>query len=222
MVKIVAGDLDRLVQNTLLYTNANAIRLREVLFVPMVDHFYAYSCDDHIAIKEEITWEGGPKDNKGFSLSLDEANRFGDWIKKDKKVVHKTDITLRFYNTYLKASTDDETEKFEYTEPAWDAWDLVLRMLSEDDQEEIPIPQFAVRPDRWAKMARLKADKEAPIVFRGIDINGHLLLQFKKGLSLIGVAMPIDMSYVQEEFLWQDTDQYHNLASMQTVPKTTD
>ena len=213
MVKVVAGELDRLVQNVLLYTNKKAIRLREVFFVPMVEHLHAYACDDHIAVGDSIEWDDGPKDRQGFALTIDEAERLGEWIKKDKKVIHKTEIKIQFFNTYMKLSTDDEVDKFEYVEAAYEAWDLVFQTLDEENQEEMPIGHFAVRPDRWAKMARLKADKEAPIVFRGIDINGHLLLQFKKGLSLIGVAMPIDMSYVQEEFLWSNQQASHLAAT---------
>ena len=203
LLKVVAGDLDRLIQNVLLYTNSKAVRLREVFFTLGSEKMYAFSCDDYIAVGDWIEVES--TEVKEFSLSLQDLERLAEWIKKDKKVIHKTEIELKFYNTYFKASADDDIEKFQYMdETNYDAWDIVFDMLSEDQPVRI-IEEFAVRPDRFAKIARLKADKEAPVVFRGIDINGHLLVQFKKGLSLVGVAMPIDVERVQEEFRWKKT-----------------
>ncbi|MET0466970.1 MAG: hypothetical protein ABW007_27675 [Chitinophagaceae bacterium] len=204
MIEVLAPDINRVVENALLYTNKKAIRLQEVFFVVNDGKFQVFACDDYIAVGD--WFEIDSKDSKEFALSVEDAEKFLAFIKKDKKVVHKSTIKVQFYSTYVKLTSDDEAEKFEYTEPSYDAWDLVFQMLAEEDQDLKPVLEFAVRPDRWAKMAQLKADKEAPLVFRGIDINGFLLLQFKKGLSLIGAAMPIDMSYVQEEFLWKNSE----------------
>lgn len=232
MIEVLAGDLDRVVQNVLLYTNKKAIRLREILITVGNVRLQMFSCDDYIAVADHLDIESPAlgEIGKEFALDIETAEKFGDWIKKDLKVVHKEKIKITFFNTYFKCRTEDgEVEKFEYSEPAWDGWNVVLGLLDTYDIQPKLILDFAVRPDRFAKLARLKADKEAPLMFRGIDINSHLVLQFKKGHTLVGASMPIDQSYIKEEFLWnqtedpnEDTDLYPSSTNTESAENSTD
>lgn len=214
MLEVLAPDLDRVIQNALLYTNKKALRLREVLVEVAEGKLSVFACDDYIAVVDVLEIPDQSV-NKSFSLGVDVVEELGEWIKKDKKVVHKSKLKLSFFNTYVKIKDEEnEIRKSEYLEPA-DEWDLVKELL-DLTAPGMMIPDFAVRPDRFAKIARLKADKEAPLMFRGIDINGHLVLQFKKGRSLVGAAMPIRQEYIDEEFLWNNEHTEASLSSTST------
>lgn len=202
-MKITAPDFDRLVQNVLLYADKKAVRLQQVLFVFGNNKVDAFSCDDYIAVTDSISPE--TEGTYEFSLSIEDTEKLGEFIKKDKKVIHKSDITVKFFNTYLKVYDEDNEEKYDFIEPAWPSWDLVMQLISEENDLQ-EVFDFAVRPERLVKLARLKAAKEAPIHLRGIDINGNLVVQFKKGLTVHGAIMPVDVSRVNEEFLWSHKD----------------
>lgn len=206
-MKIEAKELNKLLENVLLFTNKKAVGLQEVFFVAIGDTLSAYSCDDYISLTDSATALEPEAHSKEFALSVEEAERLLEWVKKDKKVVHKNDIRIRFYNTYIKVDSEGDTEKFTFVkEPLYDRWDLVFQLL-DDTQDLVPFYQFAVRPERLVRMGQIKADKEAPIHMRGFDINGHLLVQFRKGKTVIGAIRPVDTSLVSEEFLWPNTDQ---------------
>jgi hypothetical protein len=205
-VKIEAKELNKLLENVLLFTNKKAVGLQEVFFAPVGDTLSAYSCDDYISLGDSVkVLETDPKARE-FVLSIEDAESLLAWVKKDKKVVHKNDIQIRFYNTYLKVDSEGDMEKFTFVkEPAFERWDLVFQLLDED-QVLVPFSDFAVRPERLVRMGQIKAEKEAPIHLRGFDINGHLLVQFKKGKTVVGAIRPVDTSYVSEEFLWPNTE----------------
>lgn len=211
MIKVPAPDIDRVIQNVLLYADAKAMRLKEIFFAPVSEVVYVYSCDDYIALVDTFTLTEGTL-TREFALPIEEVDKLGDWIKKDKKVVHKYDIILQPKFTGMlfecdETSPEDESDNFFVPEviPNTESWDLVMELLSEEN-DLMPIPDFAIRPERLAKLARIKADKEAPIILRGININGHLVVQFKKGVTALGAIMPVDQKYVKEEFLWQTTE----------------
>lgn len=211
-LKIPAPELDRIVQNALLYADEKAMRLNEVLFTSNPGYLGVYSCDDYVVVHDYCSADSPLRD---FALSVSNTKDLGDWIKKDKKVVHKYDITIRSKMTGMIFECDevpyeDSDEEspglfFSDSPTNWDSWKLVFELLNEDNMPRV-IPDFAIRPERLAKLARLKADKEAPIHMRGIDINNHLIIQFKKGLTLTGAIMPVDQSYVKEEFLWDQIE----------------
>lgn len=205
-MKIEAKELNKLLENVLLFTNKKAVGLQEVFFTLVGDTLSAYSCDDYISLGDSVKVVETDSKGKEFVLSIEDAEKLLTWVKKDKKVVHKNDIQIRFYNTYLKADSEGDTEKFIFVkEPAFDKWNLVFQLLDED-QSLAPFYDFAVRPERLVRMGQIKAEKEAPIHMRGFDINGHLLVQFRKGKTVVGAIRPVDTSHVSEEFLWPNTE----------------
>lgn len=199
-MKIPAPDLDRLVQNVLLYSDKKAIRLQEVFFVFGGETLSAYACDDYIAVGDSIPLEEYYQIPE-MAFTVADTEKLGEWIKKDKKVVHKTDIEVKRKMTGFLFDADDDSIFINDIAPNFEAWDLVFDLLSEENRPMM-ILDYAVRPERLVKLARLKSDKEAPLHFRGVDINGHLIVQFKKGATCVGAIMPVDKSYVKEEFLW--------------------
>jgi hypothetical protein len=209
-MKIPAKDLDRVIQNVLEYADPKAVRLNEVLFVLGGDTLSCFSCDDYIAVTDSLEAE---LDSYEFALTIEDVEALGDWIKKDKKVVHKYDIILRpkmtgFIFECSETSPDEDTSDnifLSYQKPKWESWDMVMDLLNEEN-DVVPFHDFAIRPERLVKLNKLKADKEAPIHIRGVDINYHLILQFRKGSTLRGAIMPVDKSYVQEEFLWPNIE----------------
>lgn len=206
--KVTAPDLDRVVQNALLYADKKAIRLNEVFFYTNADGLGVYSCDDYIALGDSLSADLG---NSEFALSIEDTEKLGEWIKKDKKVVHKYDIILRYKMTGIifecdETSTEDSDNIFfSYRAPLQDTWNMVFQLLSEENEERT-VSGFAVRPERLAKLARIKADKEAPIDMRGVDVNGHLIIQFRKGDTAVGAIMPVRRDRVKEEFLWPNIE----------------
>lgn len=203
MPKILANELDRLVQNALLFADAEAMRIQEVYFYFASDGLSIYACDDYVTISDNSYIETPDKE---FSLSVSDTEKLGKWIKEDKKVVHKSEIDIRFKMTgVIFESEDSETKIFlPYINPST-LWGKVLILLNED-QKPMLILDFAIRPERLDRIHRLKApreeNKEAPIHIRGIDINTHLILQFKKGSSIVGAIQPVRIDLVKEEFLW--------------------
>lgn len=206
-VKIPALDIDRIVQNALLYADSKAMRLTDVLFNGNGESVSIFACDDYIAITDTGTLTEGKLD-ESFTISVDDLDKLGDWIKKDKKVVHKYDISIRRKMTGVifecdETSSDDESDNIflSYSLENKQAWDIVMELLSSDN-EVVVCDGFSVRPERLAKLARVKADKEAPIAMRFVDVRGLMIIQFKKGETAHGAIMPVKEEYVREEFLW--------------------
>ncbi len=206
-VSVTAPELNKLLENILLYADKKALHLREVLFVIYSSKIQMFSCDEYVAVTDTLDFDSGDAVGREFALSIVNAEKLLEWVKKDKKVVHKSVIKITFLKTLVKfESPDFDGEiRLDYEEPAWDRWNAVMNLLDESHEPEM-IPTYSVNPDRFAKLARLKSDKEAPVVFRAIRPYGTMVLQFKKGVNLRGVVMPIDDAYVQEEFLWTKKD----------------
>lgn len=210
-LKVPALELDRVIQNVLHYTDNQAIRLQEVFFVISNKGLQAFSCDDYVTVTDSLSVDSDLSFE--FSLSIEDVDKLGAWIKKDKKVVHKYPIEIRQKFTGVlfecdETSTDDESDNFflSFKSPNYEAWGLVMLLLDEE-AEQTDYTGFALRSERLVKLARLKADKDAPIDMRFVLINGHLIVQFKKGETLKGAIMPVTRSLVKEEFLWPIIDQ---------------
>lgn len=205
--KIPAPDLDRIIQNVLLYADTKSMHLQEVLFESTGGKLYAYSCDDYVAVSDYVDF-GYQIRKHPFSFSIEDLEAVGDWIKKDKKVVHKYDITIRPKMTGVifecdDTSTDEDSDNFFIPDivPS-ENWSTVFEVLNLD-LDGFYAPDWAIRPERLVKLARIKAAKEAPIVIRGVELKQKFLVQFKKGSSIVGAIMPVDQSYVDEDFLWK-------------------
>lgn len=207
-MKIPALDLDRVIQNVLLYADPKAVRLQEVLFeTPGDGNLYVYSCDDYVAVSD-YTPIDLPIKKYPFSFSIEDVDALGTWIKKDKKVVHKYDIIVRPKMTGVifeceDTSSDEDSDNIFLSEQApSELWDTVFEII-DLDLEGFYAPDWAIRPERLVKLARLKADKEAPIIIRGVELKKKFLVQFKKGRSIVGAIMPVDQTYVDEDYLWK-------------------
>jgi hypothetical protein len=208
-VKIPAAELDRLVQNALLYSDPKAMRLQEVLFeTPGDGNLYVFACDDYVAVSDYAFFDLRVR-KFPFAFSIPDLEVLGDWIKKDKKVVHKFGITIQPKMTGVifecdETSTDEESDNiFLSDQKPSELWGTVFEILNLD-LEGFYAPDWAIRPERLVKLARLKAAKEAPIVIRGVELKQKFLVQFKKGSSIVGAIMPVDQSYVDEDFLWKN------------------
>ena len=207
-MKIPAAELDRLVQNALLYSDPKAMRLQEVLFeTPGDGNLYVFACDDYVAVSDYASFDLRVR-KFPFAFSIEDIETLGDWIKKDKKVVHKFGITIQPKMTgdifeCEETSTDEESDNiFLSDRKPSELWGTVFEILNLD-LEGFYAPDWAIRPERLVKLARLKAAKEAPIVIRGVELKQKFLVQFKKGSSIVGAIMPVDQSYVDEDFLWK-------------------
>lgn len=206
-LKVTAFDLDRVVQNVNLYSDPKAMRLQEVLFHPIGDKIHVYACDDYVALTDSLDIQEGTL-KEDFTLTVQDLDKLGDWIKKDKKVVHKYDIEIRPKFTGMifecnETSTEEISDNifFTYAKVNEGGWEIVKELLDLENQPETG-HSFSVRPERLAKLARVKADKEAPIAMRFVDVRGMMIIQFKKGETAYGAIMPVREEYVQEEFLW--------------------
>lgn len=205
MTKIPAQELDRIIQNSLLFCDKKAIRLNEILLSFTPDVVYAYSCDDYVAVSDSLEYEDGF--TQDMSIPVADAEKLGEWIKKDRKTVHKYDITIRPKFTGIifgcdETSSEDEDDNIfiTYKAPS-DSWNLV-KILLDPSASEVSYYGFAIRPERLTKLSRLKADKEAPIDLRGVKVNDHFIVQFRRGETLVGAIMPVTRQAVREEFLW--------------------
>jgi hypothetical protein len=233
-VSVTANELNVLLENILLYTDKKANHLREVLFIFTSQGIQAFACDEYVAITDIVNVDCGVS-SREFSLSIEDVEAFLAWVKEDKKTVHKTLLELKFKHTVMTGHSNDYDTTFQasYLKPLWDNWNIVLELLS-DEYEELPNTRFNLNPNRLAKLDRLKADKEAPVAFRWVDIRGRMTLQFKKGRTVTGVFQPIDDKYVKEEFLWTNlegptqqkllghTEASPNSASTESVESFTD
>lgn len=207
-MKIPAQDLDRIVQNALLYADPKAIRLQEVLFeTPGDGNLYVYSCDDYVAVSDYAPFDLRLR-RFPFSFKVEDVEKLGAWIKQDKKVVHKYEITIQPKMTGIifecdDTSTDEDSDNIFLTDrnPS-SLWGTVSEILNLD-LDGFYAPDWAIRPERLVKLARLKADKEAPIIIRGVELKQKFLVQFKKGRSIVGAIMPVDQDYVDEDYLWK-------------------
>jgi hypothetical protein len=209
-IKIVAGELERLLHNALLYADEEAMRLQQILLVFGEETLQVYACDDYVAVTDSAELYDGR--DLEVSLSIEDAKALVSWVKENKKIIHKYDIIIRPKMTGIifecdETSTDEESDNLFFSDRLGnsEAWELVMQLL-EPDQDIVYIKSFLIRPERISKSWRLKADKEAPIAFRGIDINGNNLIQFKKGETIVGCIMPVKPEYVEEKFLWQTTE----------------
>lgn len=224
-VEITAPELNKLLENILLYTDKKALHLREVLFVGADAGIQAFACDEHVAITDTAeTSESIPVAE--FALGIEVVEQLLEYVKKDKKVVHKSVLVITFRNTLFKVHCDDYDGYFQadYQKPGWDRWNIVLDLLS-DEQDETSAGRFNLNPARLAKLNQLKASKDAPVVFRWVDIQDKLVLQFKKGQSIVGAFQPVDDEYIQEEFLWnnlsESTDQSPSSPSTESAQNNT-
>lgn len=201
-VSVLANELNTLLENILLYTDKKANHLREVLFVFTSQGIQAFACDEYVALTDLVNVDCG-KSSREFSLSIEDVEAFLAWVKEDKKTVHKTELELKFKHTVLTGKSNDYDSTFQasYAKPVWENWNIILELLSEDHPETSEM-RFNLNPNRLAKLDRLKADKEAPVAFRWVDIHGKIGLQFKKGHTVKGFFQPVDDEYVKEEFLW--------------------
>lgn len=205
-MKILAPDFDRILQNALLYVNPKSPRLVEVFFVFGSDRIDIFATDDYVVITDSapLTEGGIPKE---IALSIESAKELAEWVKEDKKVVHKSEIEIDLKLTLMHLSSNDSDRELSISyvkEPAYKGWDFMFELLS----QEVELRDFgvmAVRPERLAKLARLKADKEAPVDLRGVNIRGHLGVQFRLGDTITGCIVPVDRSYVDDRFLWGET-----------------
>lgn len=224
-VSVPANDLNVLLENILLYTDKKANHLREVLFVFTSRGIQAFACDEYVAITDILNVDCG-ESSREFALSIEDVEAFLAWVKEDKKTVHKTELELKFKHTVLTGKSNDYESTFQanYRKPLWNNWNVVLELLSEDHPETSEM-RFNLNPNRLAKLDRLKADKEAPVAFRWIDIRGKIGLQFKKGHTVKGFFQPVDDEYVKDEFLWTNlgsTVASLSSASTESVENSTD
>lgn len=224
-VSVLANELNVLLENILLYTDKKANHLREVLFVFTSQGIQAFACDEYVAITDLVDVDCG-ESSREFALSIEDVESFLAWVKEDKKTVHKTVLELKFKHTVMTGKSNDYDSTFQasYQKPIWENWNVVLELLSEDHKESSS-QRFNLNPNRLAKLDRLKADKEAPVAFRWVDIRDTMALQFKKGRTIAGVFQPIDDKYVKEEFLWTNhasTDQSLSSASTESAESFTD
>lgn len=200
-MRVTAPDLDRVIQNVLLYVNEKSVRVTHVFFTVLDNELRAYSTDDYIAVTDSLLADS---EDRWFELTIEDTKKLGEWIKKDKKVVHKSEIEIKFKNTLVNFSSPDFDGDISISFPKEsqnDALNLIFELLAEDAYDS-PVSFMAIKPERLVKLARLKADKEAPIDLRGVDIRGHPLIQFKKGDTITGCIMPVDRSKVDDKFLW--------------------
>lgn len=199
---VSAPDLDRVLQNALLYVNPKSVYLKEVFFGVIEGKIDVYSSDDYVTVtdsapvtSDQETW---------FSLSIEDTKRLAEWVKLDKKVVHKSTIIVTFRHTLVEASSDDSDEEISVPyvkEPNLPVFDIMMQLLDEDaEQEKIQVNAF--RPERLAKLARLKADKEAPVDMRGVSIREVHFIQFKIGETITGCIKPVEREAVDDRFLW--------------------
>ncbi len=201
MFEVNSKDLANFFDNLLLYTNLKAVRLRHIFFSLSQEILYGYACDDYIALQDKIHLPDA--EDKDFALSVENLSEARAMLTG--KVAGKgTVVKLSFFNTYMKMKTDDgEVKKFEFFDPDMDSWNHVFGLLDEKNPT-VSMDLYAVRPDRFVKLAQLKAEKEAPVIFRGVEYQGHFILQFRKGSSISGVYVPVREEYIQEEFLWKN------------------
>lgn len=206
-IKVTALDLDRIVQNALLFADKNANRLREVLFIIEGSIVTVYACDDYFVISDSLEIQENPTNGR-FTLSVEDLEILGKWIKQDKKVVHKYQISIqqKFTGTLFECdetSTDEESDNIflNHASDHTELWERVHAML-DLNRPLITANGFLVRPERFMKLSRFKAPKEAPIAFRFVDVRGTMIIQFKLGTTLFGAIIPVFEEYVQEEFLW--------------------
>lgn len=202
-MKILAPELDRVVQNILLYVNPKSPNLTEVFFTFLHGRLNAYCSDDYVTITDSCEVDSTDKPTE-FVLSIADVKKLGEYIKLDKKVVHKSVVELNFKHTLVKVSSNDSDteETFSFVkEPAYPLWDIVMELLNEEAEEHF-IMVNAFRPERLAKLARLKADKEAPVDMRGVVIRDCHFVQFRYGETITGCIKPVDRSYVDDNFLW--------------------
>jgi hypothetical protein len=206
-IKVPAPELDRLIQNALLYADEKAMRLNEILLHSKDDRLYIYSCDDYVAVSDWTVLPGVVRKSP-IAFTISDIDKLAEWIKKDKKVVHKYDITVQPKMTGVifeceDTSSDDESDNIFLSDivPS-ENWSVVHKIL-DLELDGFYIQDWAIRPERLSKLWRLKANKEAPISIRGVTLSDRLLIQFKKGRTLVGAIMPVDQSYVDEDFLWQ-------------------
>lgn len=204
-IKIQAGELDRLLQNALLYADEKALRLQEILFLFSEDTLQVLACDDYVAVIDSGDITEGSEMELVFSIS--DIKKIAEWVKSDKKIIHKYDIILRRKFTGMifecdETSTDEDSDNlFIKDETPSEGWEVVLLILS-DNLDVVEMDEFIIKPERLSKLWRLKSDKDAPIHLRGVEVNNMLLIQFKKGETLHGVIMPVQREFVKEEFLW--------------------
>jgi hypothetical protein len=205
-VSVLANELNTLLENILLYTDKKANHLREVLFVFTGSGIQAFACDEYVALTDTVVIDQDLS-SREFSLSIEDVEKFLSWVKEDKKTVHKTELELTFKYTVMVGKSNDYDSTFQanYLKPSWNNWNVVLSLLSEE-HPEISEMRFNLNPNRLAKLDRLKADKEAPVAFRWVDIDGKIGLQFKKGHTVKGFFQPVDDEYVKGEFLWTNPE----------------
>lgn len=207
MMQVTAPDLDRIVQNALLFTNDKSVFLDEVLLTVLENRLHVYSSDDYVGITDSCEITEGATDCSIY-LSIADAKALGEWIKKDKKVVHKYDIKIqrKFAGVRFECPDapegDDQEIYFSYAPEIPETFNLLYSLLDKwASKTTIPF-YFALRPERVSRLARIKADKEAPVDFRGIQIGNKTLLQFKLGNTVTGCISPVDRSRVDDGFLW--------------------
>lgn len=213
VVTVPANDLNRLLENVKLYADKKSVHIREVLFSLDQGTLQVFSCDGYVTITDSIPVSGST-DSKMFCLAVEDLEKFLEWVKEDKKTVHKTVLTLKFKATLFTGESGDFDSEYQvnYARVDQDKWDIILRVLALN-HPEITVGRFNLNPARLAKMNQIKADKEAPVTFRWVDINGMIGLQFKKGLTAYGLFQSIEDRYVEEEFLWPNLNQESTEAS---------
>lgn len=200
-MRILAPELDRIIQNALLFVNEKSVRVTHVFFTILDNKLRVYSTDDYVAITDSASLEGP---SRWFEFTIEDVKKLGEWIKKDKKVVHKSEIVLKFKHTLVNFSCSDFDEDISISIPSEsqaDALNFIFELL-DPEAYEVSIPLLAIKPERLTKMARIKADKEAPIDLRGVEVRGHTLVQFRRGDTVTGCIKPVDRSKVDDRFLW--------------------
>ena len=227
-VQVKGVDFAKVIRNVILWQDQD-VRLTQgkALLSFSATELSMYSCDGWTAVRDEVSYVPVEMtDTIEYLLTEDEMDTLllaAVESKTGPLTLHVTAIALKLDYDVIPEDKDSKTKKSlkegtiflgeRSTVPEWvDALEEALEYADQDSVESYPQDVFCLRPERFMKFVRVRADKEAPIdmkLLRPINPKAGPMAAVKIGFTFRGLVNFVNREVAlenltdeQKVFLW--------------------
>lgn len=206
-MNVSASLLARLTFNAGLYVNAQSLRTKGLSRFRILNHTLSVlASDDYIAVFDIGSIEGDLNQIE-FALGKEELSKLEKYSRENKKFDGELSFDRKFENLTFAVGEDSiNIELPEFPDSVEKNYILAESFIfDEEDFPETMTEVFAFHPDRVAKLYRLKANDNPPVIdMKFCETNADPMIRFKYGESIRGIIAPSRRGVIEERFLWKN------------------